>query len=121
MLEIRFLLCSELQCLCFLFTWDKLCIENSRPGLWSVSDLFPSAMIMICYVLFCRHALEDSLERAFVPGLAAVISFIDVRGNIRMIQAPGDLNNLWLRLFSECGKLGLKYSQLTAGQQGSVS
>ena len=80
-----------------------------------------SAIIMICYVLFCRHALEDSLERAFVPGLAAVISFIDVRGNIRMIQAPGDLNNLWLRLFSECGKLGLKYSQLTAGQQGSVS
>ena len=103
-------------------------MENNTSGLWLVGDMFTRlAYSRHCcdydffYVLFCRHALEDSLERAFVPGLAAVISFIDVRGNIRMIQAPGDLNNLWLRLFSECGKLGLKYSQLTAGQQGSVS
>ena len=36
----QILLCSELQCLCFRFIWDKLCIENSRPGLWLVSDLF---------------------------------------------------------------------------------
>ena len=71
--------------------------------------------------MYYRHALEDSLERAFVPGLAAVISFIDVRGNIQIIKSPGVLNRLWLQLFSECDKLGLTYSKLTAGQQGAVS
>lgn len=67
----------------------------------------------LIFVSTCRHALEDSLERAFVPGLAAVISFIDVRKNLAMMDARGPLSNIWLEIFDQCAKLGLEVDPQT--------
>ena len=65
------------------------------------------------HFLTCGHALEHSLERAFVPGLAAVISFIDVRRNLALIDSRGQISDIWLQIFSECDKLGLQVDQQT--------
>ena len=60
-----------------------------------------------------RHALEDALERAFVPGLAAVVSFLDVRANLQLIDSNSPFKPLWMKIFSQADKLGLKFSLLT--------
>jgi len=53
------------------------------------------------------------LERALAPAMAAVISFIDVRQNLVIISGPSDLNPLWLQIFEQAHKLGLKFSHIT--------
>lgn len=66
-----------------------------------------------------RHAIEDSLERAFVPALAAVISFIDVRDNLQMLTTDDAdfMTHLWMSIFMECHKLGLTFEQLTRNNE----
>ena len=65
------------------------------------------------FISYFRHALEDSLERAFVPGLAAVISFIDVRKNLELMADRGPLPNIWLEIFRQCDLLGLQVDPQT--------
>ena len=60
-----------------------------------------------------RQALKDSLERAFVPALAAVISFIDVRRNLVLLDVGGPMSDIWLRIFKQCHNLGLQVDPLT--------
>ena len=48
-----------------------------------------------------------------MPGLAAVISFIDVRRNLALIDSRGQISDIWLQIFSECDKLGLQVDQQT--------
>ena len=62
---------------------------------------------------YFRHALEDSLERAFVPGLAAVISFIDVRRNLAVMDGIGPMSDIWLQVFRQCPDLGLQVDPQT--------
>ncbi|XP_067937583.1 E3 ubiquitin-protein ligase rnf213-alpha-like [Watersipora subatra] len=68
-----------------------------------------------------RHAVEDSLERAFVPALAAVISFVDVRENLKLLLSNSPFKGLWLQIFSNCDKLGLTFDQLTKHSAAGTS
>ena len=63
--------------------------------------------------MYCRHALEDSLERALVPALAAVISFVDVRMNLALMEDRGMRADIWLQVFDQCGSLGLNVDPQT--------
>lgn len=75
---------------------------------------------IIC-LLYFRHALEDSLERAFVPALAAVVSFIDVRENLRLLNSTTPLKQLWIEIFSQADKLGLTFEHLTKQSTSGMS
>jgi len=73
-------------------------------------------MNQTCFDLF-RHSLANSLERALAPAMAAVISFIDVRQNLVILSQPADhissdLSSLWLQIFEQAHKLGLKFSHI---------
>ncbi|XP_067936897.1 E3 ubiquitin-protein ligase rnf213-alpha-like [Watersipora subatra] len=70
-----------------------------------------------------RHALEDSLERAFVPALAAVISFVDVKENLQLLSSDTPFKSLWLQIFANSDKLGLTFDHLTkrSGADSSVT
>ena len=68
---------------------------------------------------FFRHALEDSLERAFVPALAAVVSFIDVRQNLLLLTSNASLEPLWMLIFAHANKLGLTYDAEKSPSKGS--
>ena len=67
-----------------------------------------------------RHALEDSLERAFVPALAAVISFIDVKGNLQLLDSD-TLTSIWMAVFEKINKLGLTFEHLTKQRDSAGS
>lgn len=62
--------------------------------------------------LFVRHALEHSLERALAPSLAAVISFVDVRANLQLLNSGSPLKALWLKIFTNCEKFGLSFDNI---------
>ena len=68
-----------------------------------------------------RHALEDSLERAFVPALAAVISFIDVKGNLQLLDSGTSLTSIWMAVFAKINKLGLTFEHLTKQRDSAGS
>ncbi|XP_067935230.1 E3 ubiquitin-protein ligase rnf213-alpha-like [Watersipora subatra] len=61
-----------------------------------------------------RKALEDSLERALTPAMAGVVSFIDVRANLLIVNSAS-FKELWLQIFTNCDKLGLTFEDLVKG------
>lgn len=63
----------------------------------------------------CRHSLEDSLERAFVSPLAAVIAFIDCHQNLDLrLNADETIALLWDSIFDLCGSFGLNFEDIRA-------
>lgn len=48
-----------------------------------------------------------------MPALAAVISFIDVRDNLQIVNSNSRFKRLWIQIFLQCYKLGLNFEQLT--------
>ncbi|XP_067940321.1 E3 ubiquitin-protein ligase RNF213-like [Watersipora subatra] len=62
-----------------------------------------------------RHALEDSLERAFRPALAAVIAFMDHQHNLQLLKGSKEVVKLWLDIFTKSDELGLNFESLTKG------
>ncbi|KAF6032077.1 hypothetical protein EB796_009577 [Bugula neritina] len=89
----------------------------AHAGHWVKSDAAKASNMKQSETL--RHALEDALERAFVPALAAVISFIDVRQNLLILSQSADFHSLWLQIFIECHKLGLNFEAI-AGNSDSA-
>ena len=60
-----------------------------------------------------RHALEDSLERALLPPICAVIAFVDPHYNMELLQNDDPVTTqLWLSLFKLCGPLGLEFESI---------
>ncbi|KAF6041607.1 hypothetical protein EB796_000120 [Bugula neritina] len=89
--------------------------SNSTSLKWVKNDAAKASNMKESETL--RHSLEDALERAFVPALAAVISFIDVRQNLLILSQPADdissdLSSLWLQIFGQAHKLGLNFDYL---------
>ena len=76
------------------------------------------ADLQVAYIF--RHALEDSLERAFRPAVAAVIAFIDPHKNMRLVQTNPACNDLWISIFDICDKLGLSYEKLIKAAPGKA-
>lgn len=67
-----------------------------------------------------RHSLEDALERAFRPAVAAVIAFIDPQNNLQLLKnSDGNIQQLWIDIFRECDTLGLSFNQITKVSVGS--
>lgn len=67
-----------------------------------------------------RHSLEDALERAFRPALAAVIAFIDPQGNLNQLNSSaGKIQQLWVDIFRLCDTLGLSFDHITKVSAGS--
>ncbi|XP_067940320.1 E3 ubiquitin-protein ligase rnf213-alpha-like [Watersipora subatra] len=70
-----------------------------------------------------RHAIEDSLERAFRPALAAIITFIDPQHNIQLLNSSKEnvqMVQLWLSFFSKADDLGLNFESLTKVADGQT-
>ena len=70
---------------------------------------------------FYRHALEDSLERAFVPALAAVVSFIDVRQNLLLLTSNASFAPLWMQMFTHANKLCPTFKPVAKKSPSKVS
>ena len=76
-----------------------------------------------CSELRCvwRHALEDSLERAYRPAIAAVLAFIDPHDNLKLLHGSTSVAYLWIKLFSQSDHLGLTFDRLTKVGQTPTS
>ena len=61
----------------------------------------------------CRHAVEDSLERVFVPAIAAVTSFIDSQNNLTLLKDASErMREIWIGIFQLCGSEGLNFESI---------
>lgn len=49
------------------------------------------------------------MERAMAPAMAAVISFINMADNLKLLVVETDINvrSLWLQIFAKADELGL--------------
>ena len=66
-----------------------------------------------------RHALKDSLERAFRPAIAAVVAFMDPQMNMKLGCGDTLTAQLWIKIFSVCHNLGLNFDRLTTAAAGA--
>lgn len=66
-----------------------------------------------CLNIHCRHSLEDSLERALLPPLTAVIAFVDSHHNLELLlNSDQESAELWISIFRLCPSHGLNFENL---------
>jgi len=97
--------------------WDKFFWNICFYKCILINNVSNASVIHQTYFDSFRHSLANSLERALAPAMAAVISFIDVRQNLVILSRPFDhtssnLTSLWLQIFEQAHKLGLKFSHI---------
>ena len=98
----------------------------------SIKKFYCSRFIKRCYFyseyclaehiisfIFWRHALEDSLERAYRPAIAAVLAFIDPHDNLKLSSNP-TTTDIWMKLFMQSDQLGLTFERLTKVAAGQM-